>query len=446
TNLQTDEAMLTGESIEVKKSEHSEDNNLYMGCIITKGNAIAKVTNTGMKTKMGSIANMLDDIKEEETPLQKRLASLSKYIAAGCLIICAVVTITGIIRGENVFDMLITGVSLAVAAVPEGLPAIVTISLALSVSRMVKRKALVKKLHAVETLGCADVICSDKTGTLTQNKMTATNIYIYDEEIDKERLLNQKVLLNAIKACNNASISESGAIGDQTEICLLRLIDGYSFKHDRISEIPFDSTRKRMSVTVKQDDGVFTYTKGAMDVLLKRCTGILTGNGVIEMTNERKRIIEQKNNEMADKALRVIAITYSNGENASEEGLVFLGLIGMIDPPRKEVKSAVSLCKKAGIKTVMITGDHKKTAMAIAKELLIYRAGDMALTGEELDLMADEELSSLIENVTVFARVTPAHKLRIVRALKKRNHIVAMTGDGVNDAPAIKEADIGVSM
>lgn len=472
TSLACDEAMLTGESVPVKKTHiaffdpatRSSECMVYMGCVVTKGHGLFRVTETGMKTKMGSIASMLQDIEEEPTPLQIRLAKLSKAIAVGCLAICAVVTVTGIMRGEPLMQMLIVGVSLAVAAVPEGLPAIVTISLALSVSRMVKRKALVRRLHAVETLGCATVICSDKTGTLTQNKMTATKIMTMSGLCNAEKFAGNTIcndlLLKAITLCNNATLSSRNneGFGDHTEICLLNLANKFNFKkteldriYKRLDEQPFDSNRKRMSVIVEDDNHQkYMFVKGGFDILLDRCISYQNNDKVVAMGVADKRKIEEYNNRMADSALRVICIAYKKitplVDEKTEEGLTFLGLIGMIDPPRKEVKGAVLNCYKAGIKTVMITGDHKKTAVAIAKEIGIFHNGDMVLTGNELDLMSFDELCNVVNKVTVFARVNPNHKLLIVRALKRHGHIVAMTGDGVNDAPAIKEADIGVSM
>lgn len=470
--LECDEAMLTGESLPVKKtsmlindtSVTNEQSMVFMGCVVTKGHGMFKITATGMNTKMGSIASMLQEIEEEQTPLQKRLSKLSKYIAIGCLLICAIVTVTGILRGEPLMQMLITGVSLAVAAVPEGLAAIVTISLALSVSRMVKRNALVRRLHAVETLGCATVICSDKTGTLTQNKMTATKICTVNGQLDADKLdINSEcgdLLIKSSVLCNNAVISggESDSFGDHTEICLLNLASTYGLtraklaeSYRRVDEQPFDSTRKRMSVvTLDNNHQRHMFAKGAFDVLIDRCGEIQDGNNIRKMTPADKRKLEQYNNDMADSALRVICIAYKRitplTDAKTEDNLIFIGLIGMIDPPRKEVRGAVLNCYKAGIKTVMITGDHKKTAVSIAKEIGIYHNGDMVLTGGELEEMSYDELCSVVNKVTVFARVSPNHKLSIVRALKRHGHIVAMTGDGVNDAPAIKEADIGVSM
>lgn len=466
TSLECDESMLTGESVPVKKNANGtkSDSQVFMGCVVTKGHCCFVVTHTGMDTEMGNIANMLQNIDEEQTPLQKRLAQLSKYIAVGCLLICVIVSITGILRGENVLDMLITGVSLAVAAVPEGLTAVVTISLALSVSRMVKRNALVRRLHAVETLGCATVICSDKTGTLTQNRMTATNVCTYDHAYESGKLPvssdEVRLLLHCIVLCNNAEIYPDGrsSFGGHTEIALLDMAakygltrEGLGKEYRRISEQPFDSTRKRMSViTEDSQHQKYQFVKGAFDILLDRCTEYQVGNRVKKMLPIDRQRFSRLSGEMADSALRVIGAAYKKvsplSPGTDENGLIFLGLIGMIDPPRPEVKKAVSRCFKAGIKTIMITGDHKKTAVAIAKQVGIFHDGDLAITGTELDQMSLEKLSEVVSKVSVFARVSPNHKLQIVKALKRRGHVVAMTGDGVNDAPAIKEADIGVSM
>lgn len=476
TSLSCDEAMLTGESVPVKKDcshlANQNEKELFMGCVVTKGHCQYEVTAVGMQTEMGHIATMLQTIEETATPLQRKLAHLSKYIAIGCILVCLIVSITGILRGEEFLQMLITGVSLAVAAVPEGLPAIVTISLALSVSRMVKRNALVRKLHAVESLGCATVICSDKTGTLTQNKMTATAAYI-NFKISAATSLScnepcADMVLKTMSLCNNSIIGNNSKtecensgqknFGSHTELALMQLADscGASKKsleqeYKRIYENPFDSERKRMSVVVVDKQGnKLLLCKGAFDILLDRCAYYQDGDAVCELTPMIKERFISQNNEMADNAMRVICCAYKKLTSLSasyeEDKLVFLGQIGMIDPPRPNVKKAVSECHRAGIKTVMITGDHKNTAVAIAKQVGIFHEGDLVVTGSELDAMTLDKLSSIINRVSVFARVSPNHKLQIVRALKRNGHIVAMTGDGVNDAPAIKEADIGVSM
>ncbi len=462
TEIESDESMLTGESIPVKKSltKSKKDRVVYMGCTLTKGHGTATIAKTGMDTEIGNIASMLDDIKEEPTPLQVKLDYLSKYIAVGCLAVCAIVTITGIINGEDFLQMLITGVSLAVAAVPEGLPAIVTISLALSVSRMIKRNALIRKLHAVETLGCATILCSDKTGTITQNKMTATVIASNDGVLDIKKVISSntttELLLKGCVMCNNAVLKSS--IGSHTELALLKLgstfnhtRDGLDRDYKRISENPFDSTRKRMSVVCQDVTGdKLVFVKGGYDVLINKCISFQNGDKIEELTIADKHKFTKQNEDMAENALRVICVAYkkinSSSNDYDEDNLIYLGQIGLIDPPRREVKPAVVKCRKAGIKTVMITGDHKKTAIAIAKQVSIYHEGDQVLTGDELDKMSVEELTRVVNKVTVFARVSPSHKLQIVKSLKKNGHIVAMTGDGTNDAPSIKEADIGVAM
>lgn len=510
-SLQVDESLLTGESVPVDKSEsterkdntgsHDKKSSVYMGTIVTNGRGKAVVYATGMSTEMGMIAGMIQNIDQDETPLQRKLDHLGKFIAYGCLVICAIVSVTGVLRGESLFTMLLSGISLAVAAVPEGLPAIVTIALALGVQRMLKRKALIRKLPAVETLGCASVICSDKTGTLTENKMTVRNIYAGGTMIavkgsgyslEGEFLLNDKVIdplkINAVKMaleigglCNNSKIvkiqsSKVGALnkiksifakedsfgiqGDPTEGALLiaaskgglasEVLDKNYF---RVDEIPFDSDRKCMSVICDTHKGeAFVFTKGAPDIMIEKCSKIYSQKGIVDFDSLAKKELIKINDSMAADALRVLGVAYKrldskNSSRASmESGLIFVGLIGMIDPPRREAVEAVQKCRMAGIKPVMITGDHKLTAVAIAKELNIYTNEDKVLTGREIEEMNDSRLESVANNVSVYARVSPKHKLRIVKALKRLGHVVAMTGDGVNDAPAVKEADIGVSM
>ena len=451
--LSCDESMLTGESVAVKKGE--DERSVYMGCTVVSGRGEFLVEHTGMRTKMGQIAGMLNQIAEEPTPLQKHLAGLSKYIAAGCLLICAIVSITGVLRGEDLFSMLITGVSLAVAAVPEGLCAVVTISLALAVSRMVKQNALVRKLHAVETLGCATVICSDKTGTITKNQMSVHAFStMQTKECEKPDRSDEAIeqMLLCFRVCT-AVQDDAPTHGSATEQALYRCASAELTEKPlmtKVAEIPFDSTRKRMSVLMKTQSGGYTlYAKGAPDVLLSRCSSVQVGNRIVPLGAVERAQLAKQNGALADRAMRVIGAAYrqaADETDIAEEGLVFLGFAGLTDPPRDGVKQAVFRGRQAGIKTVMITGDHVLTAEAIGRELGIYQKGDCAVTGAELDKMSDKELETAAETCTVFARVAPEHKVRIVEAFQKRGNVVAMTGDGVNDAPALKTADIGCAM
>ena len=511
-SLQVDESLLTGESVPVEKNTFSNSKRLvdpydkkssvHMGTIATAGHAKAIVYATGMQTEMGHIADMIQNIEDDETPLQKRLEHLGKFIVYGCLGICLIVTIAGILRGEKLFNMLLSGISLAVAAVPEGLPAIVTISLALGVQRMLKRNALIRKLPAVETLGCASIICSDKTGTLTENKMTVRRIYAAGYQLsvtgsgynlegtflvdgkpaDPMKTEGIRLALEIGALCNNSVISRPVDIntalgkiksifskqdtlkisGDPTEIALTIAAakagitqNTMENAYHRLDEIPFDSERKCMSVVCRNSKGeLLVLTKGAPDIIIDKCTRILSARGVIKLDEMTKRTINKINDNMAGNALRVMGLAYrkletgqySAGNKNLEKELIFVGLMGMIDPPRKEAIEAVNKCRLAGIKPVMITGDHKLTATAIASELNIFNEGDNVLTGSELDEMSDDQLAEIAETVSVYARVSPKHKLMIVRVLKRLGHIVSMTGDGVNDAPAVKEADIGVAM
>lgn len=486
--VQADESLLTGESVPVEKTP-GKAGRVFMGTMLTGGRGLAEVYATGMRTEMGRIAGMIGDIKEEQTPLQKRLAELGRFIAVACLVVCAVVTLTGILRGEPVLNMLITGVSLAVAAVPEGLPAIVTIALALGMRRMLKRNALVRRLTAVETLGCAGVICSDKTGTLTENKMTvrrvctcahdlsvtgggqetAGDFLLAGKKIRARDLPDVARTLEIAVCCNAASLHISGGLGrkklrlagDPTETALLVAAakggvtrEGCARGYETLFELPFDSERKCMSVAVRAGGKRLLFVKGAPDIILSKCRSVQTPEGAQPLAGPARARIEHACDEMADGALRVLAMAWRElpeGRFAQKPGelecsLTFAGLMGMIDPPRREAFAAVRKCVRAGIRPVMITGDHKKTAAAIAKELGILRGSDGIVTGSELDAMSDEALARAVKRTTVFARVSPGHKLRIVRSFKRAGNVVAMTGDGVNDAPAVKEADIGVSM
>ncbi|MGG7144327.1 calcium-translocating P-type ATPase, SERCA-type [Clostridium nigeriense] len=460
-----DESLLTGESVGVSKDSRKGKNQGFMGTTILKGRAILLVDGIGMNTEMGKIANLLDNIEEEKSPLRERLDSLGKILVALCLVICTVVTILGILRGNEIAEMFLLGVSLAVAAIPEGLAAIVTVALALGVSRMLKKNALVRKLPAVETLGCTSVICSDKTGTLTQNKMTVKEIYmngkIYD--LDKDELNNHSTIMKALIYCNDCNYDfnvkniDRALYGDPTETALVKaffsdvnMLKAFMTNSNRVFDIPFDSTRKMMSVIVREGSKEVCYMKGAPERVIERCTHILENGTIKPLTSQKKRQVASYIEAMSNRALRCIAAAYKETglvkSDNLEKDLIFLGVAGSIDPPRIEVRDAVLKCKLAGIKPVMITGDHKNTALAIAKSINICNTDDQAITGEEIEKISDEDLVKKVKNIRVFARVSPHHKLRIVKAFKKQNNIVAMTGDGVNDAPAIKEADIGIAM
>ncbi|AGB18772.1 calcium-transporting P-type ATPase, PMR1-type [Thermoanaerobacterium thermosaccharolyticum] len=474
-NLKIDESALTGESIASEKiAGKLSDKNLnigdrinmvYMGTIVTYGRGLFVVTETGMDTEMGKIAKMLDNEDKVKTPLQIKLEQLGKYLGTGALIICAIIFIIGVIEKRPVFDMFMTSVSLAVAAIPEGLPAIVTITLALGVQKMIKRNAIIRKLPAVETLGSANVICSDKTGTLTQNKMTVVKVYTDFKELDLNDQYDNRAdfLLECSTLCTDAFIDDKGkSFGDPTEVAIVSAFEknlskksDLENKYPRVSEIPFDSDRKMMTTIHKAHDNNYkVITKGAFDNVIERCKYILKDGKIENLTDDDKSKIKLENEKMGNNALRVLAISYKNTDDIPErlnsddveKDLIFIGLLGMIDPPREEVKDSVKICKMAGIKPVMITGDHKITAMAIAKELGILNKGDMAVTGRELEAMTDDELYKKVKDISVYARVSPEHKMRIVKAWQRNNAVVAMTGDGVNDAPALKQADIGAAM
>ncbi|MBU3159015.1 calcium-translocating P-type ATPase, PMCA-type [Clostridium frigoris] len=464
-NVMLDESLLTGESAGVSKSESSKENTIYMGTIILTGKAKAKVVATGMSTEMGKIADMLHSIDNERSPLKERLAHLGKILVILCIIICAVVTFMGIWRGQDKYEMFLLGVSLAVAAIPEGLTAIVTVALALGVSRMLKRNALVRKLPAVETLGCTSVICTDKTGTLTENNMTVKALYFDGQiyNIDNDKIPLNLMMKKAYTYCNDCNYDfnvrniEKCLFGDPTETALIKgffnnpkELQEFLNKARRVYEISFNSTRKIMSVIVKEDDREVCYVKGAPERVIEKCNYILIDGVIQPMLPVYKNKLMRSVESMSNKALRCIACAYKvtgivHNDNL-ESNLIFIGVAGIIDPPRKEVKDAVIKCKIAGIRPIMITGDHKNTAYAIGKDLDICKYPQEVITGDELDKLSDKELDKNIDNFKIFARVSPKHKLRIVKAFKHKNHIVAMTGDGVNDAPAIKEADIGIAM
>ncbi|SHI39280.1 Ca2+-transporting ATPase [Clostridium cavendishii DSM 21758] len=463
--LMVDESLLTGESVGVNKSTIKNDSRGFMGTTILKGKGLLHVTEIGMKTEMGKIADLLQNIEDEKSPLKERLDGLGKILVIMCLIICVLVTGLGIYRGNEVTEMFLLGVSLAVAAIPEGLAAIVTVALALGVNRMLKRNALVRKLPAVETLGCTSIICSDKTGTLTQNKMTVKEVLINGKvyNLDEEKLPKNLMLQKTFLYCNDCNYDfsksnfEDSLYGDPTETALVKLffndnnsLKPFILKAHRMFDIPFDSSRKMMSVIVKENSKECCYVKGAPERILERCHYIYEDGKVKPLTFQKKEQILNFIENMSGRALRCIAGAYKDSEikrdNSLEKNLIFVGVAGIIDPPRPEVKESVLKCKLAGVKPVMITGDHKNTAYAIAKDLNIVNSKEQVLTGEEIERISDKELSEKVKRVRVFARVSPNHKLRIVKAFKKNGNIVAMTGDGVNDAPAIKEADIGVAM
>ena len=459
-SLSANESTLTGESVPVKKlidiinkkaQVADQKNMVFSGTSIISGIGKAVVAATGENTEIGKIATLIQETEKGSTPLQKQLKTLSKQLGIGTIIICIVTFILLYVKGSLLFESLIVGIALAVAAIPEGLPAIVTMGLALGSQRMIKHNVLIRKLPSVETLGSTTVICADKTGTLTLNKMTVTKLYINGAAISAENKLKKdkatELLFNIGVLCNNAKLDHKTSFGDPTEIALLEIAANYGMKkeelqnkYQKVHEIPFSSERKMMSTINKHGNKKFMFTKGAPDVILKYCTRLYLNGRITPLTGKIKNDILKANEEFAKSALRVLGFAYKEASNSSENNLIFVGLQGMIDPPRKEVKKSIAECKKAGIKVVMITGDHKLTAEAIATDIGIV---GKTMTGDEIDSAKD--LSSVIESVSIYARVNPLHKLKIVEALKKRGHVVAMTGDGVNDAPALKKADIGIA-
>jgi len=527
-NLKIDESSLTGESVPADKKAGDildpdtplgdRDNSAFMGSIVNYGRAKGLVVNTGMDTELGKIAGMIESYEDKKTPLQEKLEGLGRGLGIATLIICAIVFIMGVLRGQDLLEVFMTAVSLAVAAIPEGLPAVVTIVLALGMQRMVKRHVIIRKLLAVETLGTTTVICSDKTGTLTQNEMTVVKTYVggknieisgigyqpkgefklNDQTITKDDLKELDLLLKIGALCNDSKLVENkgenvgeenkkqnkvekvedkvedkeenknedkyGIIGDPTEGALVVAAEKVGYgkasldeKYERLAELPFDSERKRMTTihNYKNDETDYTvFVKGAPDIILNLSTRILEDGEIKPLTEEKRQEIMEANSGLAGDALRVLAGAYrpldtvpeTPGVEELEKELVFVGLYGMIDPPRMEVQEAVRLCHHAGIKTKLITGDYADTALAIAKKLEVTGPKGTALTGAELEKMSDQELAEIVEEVDVYARVSPEHKVRIVEALKSKGHIAAMTGDGVNDALALKRADIGVAM
>lgn len=473
-NLKIQEASLTGESVPVEKDAAAvlnpdcalgdRINMAFSSSIVTYGRGQGVVTAIGMQTEMGAIAGMLEDQTEVQTPLKRKLAKAGMVLTTIGLIICSLVFAIGAFYGRPLLPQFLVAISLAISIIPEGLPATATIVMALGVKRMVKRNALIKKLPAVETLGNATVICSDKTGTLTLNKMTvtqaATNDFSQSHIVDQlaANKTNQ-TLAYASALCNDASLNGEKEIGDPTEVALILFAQKLGFNQSnlkkefpRLFEQPFDSDRKRMTTLHKIDGQLTVFTKGATDEMLPLCTHIMTNNGVRKITPQDKKQIAHLSHQMQAGALRVLGFATKIVDNLPEanadleNNLTFIGIVGMIDPPRKEVAASVKTCREAGIRTIMITGDHKVTALAIAKKLNIYQPGDLAISGTELDQMSDAELDQAVEKATVFARVSPADKLRIIQSLKRNGEVTAMTGDGVNDSPALKAADIGVAM
>ncbi len=504
-DMKTDEAVLTGESTAVAKKDVVVDaktavadrkNSVFMATHLTYGRGKAVIASTGMKTEFGKVAELVQAVEQTETPLKQKLTSFAKKLGIIIILVSTVIfflelyEIFVVDAGANlemavsdIINAFETAIALAVSAVPEGLPAVVTVSLALGARELAKRKALIRRLSSAETLGATDIICSDKTGTLTKGEMTVRKIYVNDKminvtgagyepkgeflvndvPIDPKKDVNLTLFLRAATLCSNASYDGTKVLGDTTEGALIVAAAKAGMKKPelekdylRIQEVPFTSERKRMTTVHTSPDGEnFSYVKGAVELLLERSGHIIQDGKVIKLSKEKKEQVLKTNEDMANQALRVLAVAYKElpktktgeyDEESLERDLVFVGLAGMIDPPRDQAKSANEMCRKAGIKTVMITGDHKLTAVAIAKELTIMNEGDLAFTGAELDKMGDAEFDKIVEKAVVYARVSPEHKLRIVKALKDNGHIVAMTGDGVNDAPALKQADIGIAM
>jgi len=497
SNLKIEEASLTGESVPVDKDAKEtiigtagigdRHNMGFSSTIVTYGRGKGLVVETGTKTEIGHIATTIQSYEEELTPLQIKLNQLGKVLGTACIVICIVVFAVGLLQGRNLLDMFLTAVSLAVAAIPEGLPAIVTVVLSIGMNRMAGKNAIVKKLLAVETLGATTVICSDKTGTLTQNQMTVVKAYVDDKIVDIEgggyepvgavkldgkdinidSLPNLKIFASAGTLANDALLDNSTGVwkiaGDPTEGAIVTFTgklgktrDELDAAYPRVEELPFDSARKMMSTFHKNyfDGKIVSFTKGAPDILIKRCTKIALNGEILDFTDELKARVLSVNSQFAKSALRVLSAAYKvweavpaeNTSDVVENDMIFLGLVGMIDPARPEVKDAIKECKSAGINAVMITGDYKETAFAIAKQLGMAETEDQAMMGAELDGMSDEEVREVVKNTKVYARVSPDHKVRIVQALKDNGNIAAMTGDGVNDAMALKKADIGIAM
>ncbi|CAH0345396.1 calcium-translocating P-type ATPase, PMCA-type [Bacillus sp. CECT 9360] len=471
-SLQVNESSLTGESVSSNKSVEPIDkddvpigdrvNMVFSGSFVTYGRAVVLITGIGMKTEIGKIANLLESAKEKKTPLQASLDDFGKKLAIVIIVIALVIFGLDLFRGREIVDSFMFAVSLAVAAIPEALSSIVTIVLAFGTQRMAKQNAIIRRLHAVESLGSISVICSDKTGTLTQNKMTVQKVFVDNKvvehnQLNQDRELEKNFILMSL-LCNDSITEEKKEMGDPTEIALVNFGETYKLdeqtvrgEYPRIGEIPFDSDRKLMSTVHKIDQRTVMITKGALDVLLTRMVKIETSEGVIDLTEEHKKDIEKANREFSRNGLRVLGFAYKEVDDPTisfedEKDFIFVGLTAMMDPPRAESAAAVKDCIEAGIKPVMITGDHRITASAIAKQIGILKHESEAVEGIELEKLSDEELQNKVEDISVYARVSPEHKIRIVRAWQEKGNVVAMTGDGVNDAPALKQADIGIAM
>lgn len=463
SNLKVEESTLTGESLPVEKDAQliykreevlqEQHNMAFMSTFVTYGKARGIVVKIGMNSEVGKIAQMLDETSEDKTPLQVRLAQLSKLLGGASVVICAIMFLVSLLQGRDLFDMLILSISLAVAAIPEGLPAVVTIVLALGVQVMSKNNAIVRKLHAVETLGSVSIICSDKTGTLTQNKMHVASVYCNDEF---DGIVDEQLYMG-FSLCNDVHVQGDDLVGEPTEKALITYCEKHDFhknsldlKYVRINEIPFDSDRKLMTTLHQHNSNYIVYTKGALEKVIELSTHILKNGEKIILSNYEKARLLEASRQMSCQALRVMAVAMRTVRKPPlgdiEKGLTLIGFVGMIDPPREEVKESIELCRNAGISVAMITGDHPLTALAIARQLNIAKKEEQVISGSELDALSEEEFVRVIKNKRVFARVTPQHKVRIVAAFKKNGEVVAMSGDGVNDAPSLKQADIGIAM
>ena len=481
-SLETHESALTGESTSVakeiseikgKKSIAEQSNMVFSGTVITRGRGKAIVIRTGMRTEIGRIAEMMQSEEKEQTPLQLTLAKLGKLLGIAVIIVCIIVFLTGLLRGNNAVEMFKSAIALAVAAIPEGLPAVVTITLALGVTRLVRKNALIRKLHSVETLGCTNVICTDKTGTLTKDEMTVKEIFVNNKLIkvtgqgySTEGLFldskpgDYELLLRISSLCNNASISNEKILGDPTETALLVCASKASLSREeleqefpRIHEIPFDSERKMMTTIHQNKNKEIAFVKGGPKQVIDNCSFYYENGKIIKLTKRKKDEFLEKNREMASKALRVLAMAFRElpekvkySSETLEKNLVFVGLTGMIDPPRAEIKDAIKLCRKAGIRVIMLTGDQRTTAKAIGIQIGLINKDEKIITGMDITEFSDTEFDNIVKDVNIFARISPKDKIRIVDSLKKYGNVVAMTGDGVNDAPALKKADIGIAM